>query len=142
MTQPPLMSERAAVLVIDQDEVLLMHRLRHGEEYYVVPGGGMEAGEDAPHAAVREIKEETGLDIVLGEQIGTIDLDGRRQHLYAATSFFGEPKLGGPELERQTPENIYKLVWIPIEDIGFIPMRTEVKEMLVRYLENLAGPRP
>lgn len=128
------MRERATVCVIDQDEVLLIHRFKNGAEYYAVPGGGIEPGENEERAAVREMREETGLDVTLGEKIGMIDLDGERQHIYVARSFQGEPKLGGPELERQSPENIYKLEWIAIEDVREIDMREEIRELLLRHL--------
>ena len=40
------------------------------------PGGKIEAGESGENALLREIKEETGLDVSIGEEIGTI------QHAY------------------------------------------------------------
>lgn len=32
-------------LVVKGDKVLLIHRFKHGDEYWVVPGGGVEKGE-------------------------------------------------------------------------------------------------
>lgn len=65
--------ERAAVLIVDDGRVLLMHRLRKGEEYYVVPGGDAEPIETPEEAAIREAKEETGFDIALGEKLCRLD---------------------------------------------------------------------
>ena len=53
-----------AVLINDDDEVLIMRRTpnkRYGEKF-TVPGGHMDAGENVLLAAVRELKEETGIE--------------------------------------------------------------------------------
>lgn len=60
---------RAAVIIIDKGKVLLLHRIKDGREYYVIPGGTIEDNETPEQAAVREIKEETNLDIKLGKKV-------------------------------------------------------------------------
>ncbi len=54
-----------ACLVIDKDNNVLMVKERWGTERHNqcrLPGGGMEPYEDVATAAVREVKEETGID--------------------------------------------------------------------------------
>jgi inorganic pyrophosphatase len=132
------MRPRVTVLIINKGKVLLLYRFKDGKEYYAVPGGGIEPGETEETAAVREIKEETGLDITLGEKIGTLELDGETQHLYLTKSFRGEPKLGSPERERQSPENVYRLEWIPLEKLSSINLREEIKDILFKHLSPLS----
>lgn len=73
--QPSIRHRRSArALVFDPDDRLLLTRnlitADDGitREYWALPGGGIEAGEDARQAAGRELDEETGL--------GGLDLDG------------------------------------------------------------------
>ena len=52
----------------DREEVLLQRR---GDcDQWGFPGGTVELGETPQMAAVREVKEETGLDVLVGELIG------------------------------------------------------------------------
>jgi len=54
---------RAQVVLVDGDCVLLARHRRPERDYWVLPGGSIEPGETADGAAVREIREETGLDV-------------------------------------------------------------------------------
>ncbi|HEY9898145.1 MAG TPA: NUDIX hydrolase [Pantanalinema sp.] len=52
--------------VLPQDDHLLMVRHRKGDKsYWMLPGGGLDFGESFEQCAIREIKEETGLDIAI-----------------------------------------------------------------------------
>lgn len=116
-------SERAAVVILDGDRILLMHRRKRGEDYYVVPGGGIKSGETPEEAAVREAKEETGLDVRLDRKLRVFDDDGRRGHYFLATEFGGEQRVGGPERERMSSENRYDLEWVEIGRLRSIVLR-------------------
>lgn len=65
----------AAVLISDAHRpgqiVLVRRRYPPDEGQWTLPGGGIEAGESAEQAAVREAIEETGLIVVVDAQLGT-----------------------------------------------------------------------
>ncbi len=60
----------AAFVFLCQEDTLLLVRQSYGQRYWSLPGGVMEPGESIDQTAIREVKEETGLDIRLGRLIG------------------------------------------------------------------------
>ena len=47
----------------EENKVLMVCQHHEEKDIWMVPGGGIEAGESSIDAAIRETKEETGLDI-------------------------------------------------------------------------------
>lgn len=54
-------------ILIDGDRILLSHEVKQGK--YVLPGGGIEAGETLSQCCEREVNEETGYIVKAGEHI-------------------------------------------------------------------------
>ena len=107
MTPPlPAPVPCVGVVCLREDEVLLIRRgtpPRQGE--WSLPGGRIEPGERAVDAALRELREETGVE---AEIIGLLDVvdgifpeAGRHYVLidYAARWISGEPAAGDDALE-------------------------------------------
>ena len=46
-------------IIIKENKIALMHSLKY--DYYKLPGGGIEEGEDLTQTLIREVKEESGL---------------------------------------------------------------------------------
>ncbi len=87
-------------------EIALIHRPRYDDWSH--PKGKLKRGEPEPQAALREVKEETGMDCVLGARLPT--------SYYLAS---GRPKLvrywAGEAVGGRFAENdeVDRLVWLP-----------------------------
>ena len=56
-----------AIIINDNDEVLLSDERRYGNAFTKFPGGGLEWGEGLTECLEREIEEELGIDVTIGE---------------------------------------------------------------------------
>ncbi|MBD1381539.1 NUDIX hydrolase [Metabacillus arenae] len=67
MTPPKHIVSAAAIVLNNQNEILLIKGPRRGWE---MPGGQVEEGESLKNAAIRETKEESGIDIEITKFCG------------------------------------------------------------------------
>ena len=58
-----IMAIAARAIIIEGTKILVMHRNKHGKEYFTLVGGRINEGETPEQALQREVKEETGLDV-------------------------------------------------------------------------------
>jgi ADP-ribose pyrophosphatase YjhB (NUDIX family) len=58
------------VIVDDEDRLLLTRWIEGRVPAWSLPGGGLEPGEDPADAARREVREESGYEVRLGELLG------------------------------------------------------------------------
>ena len=81
-------------LIEDGSRVLLQDRVKADWKGYTLPGGHVENGESFVDAVIREMKEETGLNIYEPKLVGVkqFPIEGGRYivMLYKATKFSGE----------------------------------------------------
>ena len=62
-----LIRPSARALIIRHGKIAMIHSQRYG--YYKFPGGGIEKGESAPDALIREVREEAGLKRIVLSQL-------------------------------------------------------------------------
>lgn len=115
------------MIISGDKQILLVHRIKNGSEYFVLPGGSVETEEDHISALIREVKEETNLDVKIGKELWQVksDADRRIQHIFLVSKYAGNLELGSPEKERQSESNKYFLEWRKIEDISNIDFYPE-----------------
>lgn len=124
---------RVSAIIIKDKKILLIHRIKNGDEYWVIVGGGVEEGEGLEEALKREVLEETCLSLLNYKLLGnTKDDKGSEHYFYFCNVNEGQPCLGGPEKERNCKNNWFNLEWVEIGKIGELKSLypSQVKEFL------------
>ena len=120
------MNKRAAGIIIQDGQILLMRRVVAGRgEYWVFPGGGVEAGETEAEAMAREVHEELGLTVTeftpyfeVFNEFTMGQFPPRQEHYFLVTAFTGEVQLGGEEAERMNEQDQYYPTWVELAKIN------------------------
>lgn len=105
----------SAVLVEKDGKFLLAERNKENYKgYWIIPGGGVKFGETIQEAAIREIKEETNLDVDLVKQIGFKEIVNVPANYHSIIFFhLAKPK----HLNIESREDVSKAKFFSIEEI-------------------------
>ncbi len=84
----------AVDIIVEIDGKLLLIERRHEPLGWALPGGFVDVGESPAHAAVREAKEETSLDVELGAQLHCYGAPERDPRGHCVSIVFCARRLG------------------------------------------------
>ncbi|GAB3834070.1 NUDIX domain-containing protein [Kribbella italica] len=131
---------RAGIILLTDDGVAAIERVRSGRRYHTLPGGGVEPGETSAEAAVRESHEELGLIVKLHGLAAVVNFRLTTQHYYVATALSGTFGTGtGAELTSPptSDSGSYRAVWLPPTDLTHQSLRPTP---IATALQHAASP--
>jgi 8-oxo-dGTP diphosphatase len=114
---------RSTAIIIRNGKLLLIQRHRPGRDFYVLPGGGVNFEENFEQACIREVKEETGLDVLAIRLVNRYITLEKEENYYLTQVTPGEPLLGGAEAKRQSPDDSYAFSWVDKAQLESLNLR-------------------
>lgn len=140
---------RVAVVLIRGDEILLVRHEKPGREpYHVLPGGRLEPGETIPECAVREMSEETGLDVEFGGVLYVNEFLSGDRHTVDITVAVAqvndkEATLGSdPEVAPGEAPTLSGIEWVSLEELtsaGLLPRQVAERVLSDAEGDSFAG---
>ncbi len=112
----------------DGVEILLVHRTRYSDTEWSLPKGKVDPGESLEQTAVREVREETGCVVRVGEFLGVThyEASGKPKEVSYWRMALVEQK------EREDTREVAGLQWLaPAEAIGALSYPSE-RELIAR----------
>ncbi len=130
--ETPLVGVGAVVQL--NDRVLLIRRANDpGKGLWSIPGGLVEVGETLREAAKREVEEETGVAVEIGDLLDVIenivcDESGRVKFHYILVDFKAKPLSGDMDV---TPSSeALEAGWFTSEEIRKLPLTQTARKLL------------
>ena len=119
-----------ALAFIAQGDSLLLVRQGYGKRYWSLPGGSVEPGESVDRAAIREVKEETGLDVRLTRLVGVYSKPAE-----CALALCFEAEVVGGAFGKAT-EEIAECRYSPVDNLPE-PIREHLRERVADWKQGL-----
>ncbi|MFF8412475.1 NUDIX domain-containing protein [Streptomyces omiyaensis] len=133
----------AASAVVTDDRGRILLQRRRDNDLWALPGGGMDRGDSLPGTAVREVKEETGLDVEVTGLVGTYT-DPRHVIAYSDGEVrrrfnvcFRARVTGG---DLRISDESTELRFVDREELDALPMHHTQRLRLSHFLEDRPAP--
>ena len=137
------MRKSARGIAIIDNQLLTIHRIKANDEYYVIPGGGIELNESPVEAVKREFMEELGIEVSVSEEkpVYVLETEKEIQHFFLVQYISGEIGTGeGPEFNGD-PEYSGRGEYLPelldmslLANYNLVP--TEIKKSLIEDFQS------
>ncbi len=128
-------------VVIQNCKILLVKRgSEPGKNRWSIPGGLVEVGERVREALVREVKEETNLDVEVHSLIDVVDnlipgQRGRWRFHFVIIDFFACLKRGGGRLNAGS--DVLEVRWVSLSEVERLDLTPAFREFFERNREAL-----
>ncbi|WP_342542992.1 NUDIX domain-containing protein [Paenisporosarcina sp. FSL H8-0542] len=132
-----ILRDRASVILVENNKVGLIKRIRNGSIYYVFPGGGIEEGEHPETAAKRVAFEELGVIVNVSKCIAKVDCNGTQYFFLAEIldGIFGTGQ-GEEYTDNNRDRGTYLPVWVEIEKLSYIDVKPKEVAITVQSIFN------
>jgi ADP-ribose pyrophosphatase YjhB (NUDIX family) len=141
------MREVVRAIIVKEESLLTIKRVKNDQTFWVFPGGGVDEGEEYKKALIRECEEELGLEVEVLDLMSEYTFNNetlgeQKEYFYNCNILGGELGTGnGPEYNQTEPNSrnkgSYEPVWIKLSELADFNLRpAEIKNELLSLLNK------
>ena len=148
---------RVCGMLLRNERVLLVRQSKGDRTYWLLPGGGVERGEDLKQALCREFREEVGLEVQVDDPLGLVESispdGGRSRHtIQIIFRVFEGAKDSGADDSTPVPvagdPAIREIAWFAASALTTLELHPPIADLLATWMSAegpgrfvAAGPR-
>jgi ADP-ribose pyrophosphatase YjhB (NUDIX family) len=123
----------------NQPEILLMHYCYGGQDVFALPGGNPDRGEILPQTIVRELQEELGVTVTIGEMIlaGEMLLTQRNDDVLHVV-FEGRDMQGEPVLN-PAETTALDVLWKPVSELPSLNLYPNIGASIQAWFDRVTN---
>ena len=126
---------RVAGILVRDGKILLVRHEKNGKSYWLIPGGGVDFGETAGEALIREYREEVGLEVEVGKLVLVQDSIPPNRHRQVLNLYFLVTSRGN-EL-KVTPDAVLRdAAFYPLDEFKTMPVNPDVKAEILEGISS------
>jgi N utilization substance protein B len=137
LSKIPIEQKAGAIIYAKHDGVVYLALVHDVFGYWTLSKGGVEADESIEDGAVREIKEELGIDITLQDKLGDIEymafhpVEGKIRKQVA----FFLAKADYQELKLQSSGGLDKAAWFQLHEVVDLTIYDDILPLIAKAIE-------
>jgi 8-oxo-dGTP diphosphatase len=132
------MKVRVAAIVTEDDKLLLVKHRRRGLSYWAFPGGAVQDYETLPDALVRELSEETGLDVRPGRLVFVVEtFSHQRRDQHTLNLLYLADVVGKTKTDLgQSDEHLDVAEFVPLDELAERELYPKIADVVRRCVET------
>ncbi|CAN5390559.1 hypothetical protein BH10PAT3_BH10PAT3_6430 [soil metagenome] len=137
------MGKAARAIIIEGGKILVMHRNKSGSQYYTLVGGRINEGESIELGLIREVMEETGMNVTASQLVYTEEHAAPYNDQYiflcevAPHDSIAILETSEEAIMNRIDINVHKPLWADVRNFARLPFRTpQLQEAIVKAFKK------
>ena len=124
---------RVGAICCENNSLLLVEHEKDNKRYWLLPGGGMQVGETMKDALVREVMEETSIEIRVNDLLGVCESISPDKTRHIVHLLYEVVRIGGEPGVSRDPR-VRRSVFLPIAELDNIMLHPPICGWLKKLL--------